>query len=41
MKKLIIAILSVLTCAFTSCIGWGNGGEEPTFQLSALQGLWQ
>ena len=41
MKKHIIFILSILACAFTSCINWGNGGTEPSFQLSALQGLWQ
>lgn len=41
MKKHFIFVLSILVCAFTSCINWGNGGDEPTFQLSALQGLWQ
>jgi hypothetical protein len=41
MKKHFIFVLSILACAFTSCINWGNGGDEPTFQLSALQGLWQ
>ena len=41
MKKHFIFVLSILACAFTSCINWGNGGTEPSFQLSALQGLWQ
>ena len=41
MKKHFIFVLSILACAFTSCINWGNVDPEPTFQLSALQGLWQ
>lgn len=41
MKKHFIFVLSILACAFTSCINLGNGGDESTFQLSALQGLWQ
>ena len=34
MKKHIIFILSILACAFTSCINWGNVDPEPSFQLS-------
>ena len=41
MKKHNIFILYILACAFTSCIKWGDGGPEPSFQLSTLQGLWQ
>lgn len=40
MRKIIIAILCVITCALTSCIGWGTGGNTPAYQLSDLQGLW-